>query len=211
MTEPLAYESSDSSRLTRHDLAVVGLRLIGVYLLLRVLDLSGLLAWRSLEYRLIAPELVALSLPYAASGAAGLALVLFAHPLASRLMGTRRPEGVPVTWTANELQAVALSVVGIVLVAHAVPKIVSQFINERYSLRDRQGWDRTAELVRVGIGIYLFFGSRGIAALWRRLRGAESPPVPVHRPPDPAPLPPGMLSEKAASHVAEAGSPDRGG
>jgi hypothetical protein len=201
-TAALPYAQPDTSRpqqagdargLTRRDVAALALKLVGIYALLHgmylVIYLPGLLMnYRAYRTASIGMEALLLGIgPYALSLGIGVLLLLFADRLAPRLLPDPRAEqaeaqGQPpalVRTSGPELQAIAFSVVGVLLVvwsakslALAAWALYAQGETGSATF-EQNGWGQYATqfLVECGLGVWLFFGSRQLAAFWQRLRG----------------------------------------
>jgi hypothetical protein len=201
---PLQYAQPDASRpylagdahgLTRRDVASLALKLVGIYSLLQGMSLVSYMPGLLMHYRAyraasIAMEMLLLGLgPYALSLGVGIFLLLFADRLAPRLL----PEPAPgqadspppalVRTSGPELQAVAFSVVGLLLIVWSARSLALAAWNFYAGSRvivealERPGWGRYAleAAVECGLGVWLFFGSKRLAGFWQRLRGQGGP------------------------------------
>jgi len=80
--------------------------------------------------------------------------------------------------SAKDLQVIAFSVVGLLLVAKALPDAAGsawRYVSLADSFRERIAPELQARLFRLAlqfvIGLGLFFGARGLARMWRKLHG----------------------------------------
>lgn len=76
----------------------------------------------------------------------------------------------------RELQAIAFSVVGIVLLGQHLPTLAGELLGSLAAhdgdiAATPPGLSLAAPLIGCGIGLWLLLGSRGLATLWARLRG----------------------------------------
>ena len=184
------HQAGDTHGLTRRDVAALALRLVGVYALLQGMYLLTYLPGLLMNYRAyrassVAREMLLFGLgPYALSLGVGAFLLLFADRLAPRLLlgpAPGQPDGAPpalVRTSGPELQAIAFSVVGLLLVVWSAKSLAfvawSIYASHRHNdAFERDGWGRYAlEFVaECGLGVWLFFGSKRLAAFWQRLRG----------------------------------------
>lgn len=83
----------------------------------------------------------------------GLALIVLRDRISGWLFSSARGRGLP-----PEIQAVALSVLGVYFILDSIPGIMLQ------------GGVRWASVVQALLGTALFLGAHGIAAVWSRLR-----------------------------------------
>jgi hypothetical protein len=177
--------------MTKQDVGSLALRLMGIYILAQTILALPMITpifgeaksaassdigirWSLLVASQIVPFLVVLA------GAS--ALVLRSHSLAGRLFDDAdaraftRPNG-------RDLQMIGLSLIGMSVLAHALPhftrlgmlasmdgdSLIGGLLRREY----RAG---AAELiVELLIGVGLFWGARGIANMWWRLRGLGTP------------------------------------
>lgn len=82
-------------------------------------------------------------------------------------------------------QELAYSLVGIGILSYAVPKVVKffgvmlyqllQFHQNIFSAYTPTWGDLVVDLCQITFGLWLFLGSRGIAAAWRNLQGIQPP------------------------------------
>jgi hypothetical protein len=194
----LSYADADSDldvgelnvRADGFDIAVVALRLLGIYLLLQgsiALTLVGN-AIRSLFFgggRQGVLDISLQLLPFAICLAAGVSLLKAAPALALRLLprrGSDASAGERPATGSRSLQALGFSIAGAIVVAQAVPRfcysLTLTFIRnyDVYS-RPRQLSDFLVTLlqptVEIALGVWLFFGSKGLAHYWHRIRHPE--------------------------------------
>jgi len=178
--------ASDLAGVSRHDLATIALRLLGIYALLETVPiLARLAAWILFEGRLPARLFLYDAIILATMIVCGLVLVIYAPWLSEKILPkpvTTNPV-VPNTLTLMDVQAVAFSVIGVlVIVAWAIPGFMSD--GERYLFGSRVGGVEPSfdafkpYLLRHGVelsaGLWLFYGSEGLARHWRRIRGKPS-------------------------------------
>lgn len=193
-TEPLvvAYHQDSKDSLTKYDLGVLSVRLTGLYLLTQALThaayIPGALGYtgaRGQQWAILAMY----SGPAVVDALGGTFLLTCTNWIVRRAF----PEfsaGASVSASGRDLQAIAFSVVGVWLVASAVPD-VAQFVAMCWSI----GIPATASkrldlipvvakiLVQIAAGVYLFARAKGLSALWHRLRyaGIAQPPATTNR------------------------------
>lgn len=120
--------------------------------------------------------------------ALGIALVRGAAWVATRVLGFEEPSDPPrVRAPSRRVQAIAFSVVGLWFVATGLADVVWIFTQAHRDSRIVGGdviesaFEDPATLARVttelGLGVWLFFGSKRLALFWHRLR---MQPVPAH-------------------------------
>jgi hypothetical protein len=99
----------------------------------------------------------------------GIGLLLLRRRIASWLVPESQPD---LGGSAAAFQAAAFSVVGVFLLAKGLADFLAQLT---LSVPEGGGWsfDRVARpLAQVTVGLGLFLGARGVAAMWQSLRTA---------------------------------------
>jgi hypothetical protein len=181
-------------RASRFDVAVVALRLLGIYVLMQgavtvtwvVSAIRALLDGGGLS-RLI--QFMVQLLPFAICMAVGIYLLKLAPALALRIL-PRRGGGENVPADEREtgsvsLQAVGFSIAGAVVVALAVPRFCYSLFST--FLRNSDVYSPPTNLygylnallqptLEIAFGVWLFVGSRRLAAYWHRIRHSELHP-----------------------------------
>ena len=112
--------------------------------------------------------------PFGLLIALGILLLSRSDRLAGRMFDDGAPDPSPQT-DAHELQAIAFSVLGVFVVAMAIPSLAAVLVNA--SVRDIPNdmrpslWPPLVKLgLQLGIGAGLFFKARPLSTLWRKLR-----------------------------------------
>lgn len=173
--------------MTTRDLGIVGLRIVGVLLLVNGLAGLPAIAWFPMTDMDPAVRLSVMTqlTGFVITFIAGLVLVLAGRWLGERLF----PEGPSVdatTFGRADLLSVLLAVVGAYVITDAIPNLVQLGLNfsvlsapEYEYNRDRfwqENWiSIVAEAVRLGLGAWLIAGSRGLATAWVKLRPLSQP------------------------------------
>lgn len=179
MNEPLNYEppvETLRSAPSRLDVAVIALRLIGLYLLLQCV-LLGIMFVPGMFTSFSGSQLTWLELAaplgfYAGMVGVGICLIVFSEGMGRRLLprgGGAPSAGAPdgAAW-----QAIAFAVVGVYLVASTLPQLVT---NTLYSIRDETDYmqpQMLSDLLEITLGVLLFLQARGLARFWHKLRSA---------------------------------------
>jgi hypothetical protein len=194
------FQAGDTHGLTRRDVAALSLRLVGLYALLQGMYLFTYLPALLVNYRSYRASSLGMDAllfwmgPYVLSLGAGLLLLLFADRLAPRVLpapaagdGGAAPAAL-VRTSGPELQAIAFSVVGLLLVVWSAKSLAllawALYRAEPGVSFPNAEWGKHAMefVVECGLGVWLFFGSKQLARFWQRLRGpagaspAEPPP-----------------------------------
>jgi hypothetical protein len=181
--------------LTRGDAAAIALRLTGAYCLLRagemMVQLPSLVSMSGFRIFPHAREIGLYLAPCALNVGIGLWLILRTDRLAARLLRHRRPhpalpapETVPLSagsfagMSGPDLQSIAFSVIGVVLVAQSfIPLTVAAwyyFFDQpsRYQYQWQAPGPKLIEgLAGFLVGTALFLGSGRLTAIWARVRG----------------------------------------
>jgi len=101
--------------------------------------------------------------------------------ISERIFGPDENENTTWLVTAQEVQAIAFSVVGVLLLAKAFPNIslkIGQWISlnstqeaiVRQSLEQRLSEDLIELAVKFGLGLYLFLGGKGLSRFWHKIQ-----------------------------------------
>jgi hypothetical protein len=184
---PTTGARNDSEPVTRGDVACIAVKLIGLYMFVQAIPslipaISAVARYRSFDLQ---EFMVALLLP-AIICAVGSFLFLRAPRLARYFLPTNIPaEPQQHTHGPTQLHAMALSVAGVVLFVLSAPYLLWVFYMILSSDHSRSiqrsasalAIDYAPSLVTHGIqaalGVWLFLGSKGLAAWWGRLRHPE--------------------------------------
>ena len=181
-TTPHPLQTGGGGGVTRHDLATLALKLLGIYMLVQALAAAGsageLLTYgvRGLPWTFVFFQ-IALVAFY---GGIGWLLLLYGQRAAHRLLpeplpGTAQPSA---TLSVTELQSAAFSVVALILVlVFALPGFIYDGwmywgsnpadAAERMAQLKPDVARHVAELI---FGVWLFYGSKRLAGYWRRIR-----------------------------------------
>lgn len=166
--------------MSNRELASLAIRLLGVYCLVRALasvaDLTLLLAIA--EETSIVPLLAGIG-KVLILAVMGVTMIWKSPWFARRMMRANeeaRPDAEP-----RQLQAVLFSVIGVVLIVWAVPRITSiTWTVASSGSEDKLSayWnpDLVALVVQLVLGVALFVGSGGLARIWRRINQMNQMP-----------------------------------
>lgn len=179
----------DGGGITRRDVATLAVKLVGVYMIIQgfpdlvqigQLGFGGLSRISTMLWVYYLGMLVF----YVGIGAL---LLVYGQRVSGRLLPKPDVSGsvAPAPWSPVELQAVAFSVLGMILIAvWALPGLV--FDCWRYFFRHNpdappgQVIDVMPYLVRhaleLGLGLWLFYGSKRLSLYWQRLRSTARGP-----------------------------------
>jgi hypothetical protein len=169
--------------MSRGDVAVLALRLLGVFLMIQGSAFLGMLGMVFSGFGSGAGGLgsaVALTAPYGIYFGLGIVLVATAGWVGPKLLpNARRSDDAAGRASARDIQAVAFSVVGVWIAVWSVAELASAtwYLIFRTARRsdDRTAWDMASPLLvqfafKAGVGIVLFLGAKGLAKLWHRVR-----------------------------------------
>jgi hypothetical protein len=178
---PLSYAGTGLNQFDRQDLTTVALRLVAIYLLIRGMEYVPLLGVLLMTGRTVGSyESFFMFMPSGLYLIGGILLMVFA-PLAGRLL---LPRGRPINShpTGSDLQAIAFSVVGVLLAARAMGDLITLYAGGLHArqIYGGEGWlPYLAPGIQLAIGIALFLGARGLSRFWQKLRstshGKENP------------------------------------
>jgi hypothetical protein len=178
-TTPTAEEHSVGLGMTRGDVAALAIRIIGLYVAVQgLLYLSFVFQY---GFRFNPTAAVGLVLLAVYEGFAAFLVIL--APRIGRWLLPRSPvqshDFAGVSWPL-ELQAVAFSVVGLVLVVSSAPRVIVilwSTIDRTMSFYRNTSGDLIGSLLQPGtefiLGLLLFFGAKRLSLYWRGIRAAR--------------------------------------
>ena len=104
-------------------------------------------------------------------------MIVLSNPLAKKMIHLEAIEGSNVQLAGKHFHAVVISVVGLAMVAWAIPELTEIFANIYYL--EKTGDELAQKSLKIGtrayavgltvqciIGILLFWGSKGISSIW---------------------------------------------
>jgi hypothetical protein len=207
---PLAGEDYHAP-MSRGDVAVLAIRLLGVFLMIQGSAFLGMLGMVFSGLRSGVEGLgsaLALTAPYGIYFSLGIVLVATAGWVGPKLLpNVRRSDDAAGRASARDIQAVGFSVVGVTIAVWSIAELASAiwYLVFRTARRsdDRTAWDMASPLlvqfaVKAGVGVVLFLGAKGLATLWHRVRE----PNPLNEAADDVPeaaepaLPPGDSADQ---------------
>ncbi|MBW8036413.1 MAG: hypothetical protein FVQ79_12505 [Planctomycetes bacterium] len=169
--------------MSKREIASLAIKLMGVFLIVTsigylsmffgFMNVSGL--WQG----------VLMCIGCIASPACGILIIVYSDKIAAKLIREDNvyvPSGEDVM-TKNDVMAIAFACIGLYIAVTAVPQLFSVLIRFiRFTVLEGQlfsGGVRSARsittliapVVKLGLGVWLFVGSRGFVRLWHRVRG----------------------------------------
>jgi hypothetical protein len=179
---PRAEALANAGPVTRGDVAALTVRIVGIYVALQGLTLLvGLLpylfSWNSI--------LIPYTIDFAIYEGIAAVLILKAARIGTWLLpraADLHPDS-SAPAAATELQPVAFSVIGVLLVVWAVPEILLVFFGNGYHpnaaiYSEPPRSDLLISLLRPGVefvlGLWLFFGSKRLSRYWQHLRAERT-------------------------------------
>ena len=173
--------------MTKSDIFSLALKILGIYTL--IIAISSL---RMTFYMIFAYFNNHQSAPSMASIIVGsllplLLLLLLSYYLIDRsdklgklVFPNSQSEKVVVSISTAEVQAIAFSIIGVLVIVWAIPKlfqVVIQISFLKLHLKDVFSPGMSQKLIeysidvlsRLALGIYLFFGSKGLVKIWHRI------------------------------------------
>ena len=166
--------------MTKREIFVVASKILGIYLLARGIELFAqmfpfLVSISTRGFEGIWYFLVSLATLSLYMGGA-FCLITWADSIAAVLAGKEEAPEVKAVVEKDSLQQIAFSAVGVFIIAVALPRISQIVVNLSVQGPMRQEvvlrtWETIIGLVlQLGIGIYLFFGSKGLVGLLKKLK-----------------------------------------
>ena len=164
--------------MTKREIFAVASKIFGIYLLVRGLVFSApyivyLIApqyMANVEWKWLLPGLI----PFVLYIFAALFLIIWAEPIAAKLSGKEEPSEVKAVVEKDSLQQIAFSAVGVFMVATALPRLTQMVATLIVQVSDEARlptWGAIVGIVlQMAIGIYLFFGSKGLVGILKKLK-----------------------------------------
>jgi len=169
------------------ELLALGLRLVGIYGLLKGIQFVSIAIGSVRQYSMMMPD-EDFSLWYGIFGVsllvyflAALVLIVFPVKIAKRLMPRSDEQAPLIQISAQELQVVAFTILGVYVLSWAIPDLVSRaaFLWNTVRMDDFYGPTALGERVistcvsvlQVGIGLYLSLQSKGLSRVLMAIRG----------------------------------------
>ncbi|MGB7157762.1 MAG: hypothetical protein WBD40_06830 [Tepidisphaeraceae bacterium] len=175
--EAVSYREGDTP-LTLPGLALVGVKLIGLYLIVRVISAVVTMPLYLSGFGSRTVYMLAGLMPHAVDVAIGIVLLWKAEWVVSRIV--RVPADEAPSISANEhFQGIAFSVLGVILIVWALADVASLIATfaENQAFRNAGGivpelgfGSLVQPIVLAAAGVVLFLRGRGLAALWHRMR-----------------------------------------
>ena len=167
-----------SSAIRAREIGTLALRLVGIWLLVFALrdsaDVITMLdVFGSASRGVVVPRFASAALEIGLSST----LLLGGTRIARRLF----PDAENPQPTASNLQPIAFSVIGLIVVANALPVLVSNLVTlgswfeedgRYFESGDRSTSRFVAAVVRVALGLWLFLGSGSLVRAWRWVQTA---------------------------------------
>lgn len=111
-----------------------------------------------------------------------LCIIIFSEAIAGRLIKNNEPVDVPGPFLKEDVMVVVFSCVGLYLIVTGIPDFIQIFSNllifNRYN-SDAMSYPYRcfyqlsrliAPVVQIGLGVWLFVGSKGLVKLWHKIR-----------------------------------------
>lgn len=181
-----------------NQLATLVLRLLGIYCLVAFIPFLSIFSSvifytvRTHDSAGIAAMIVAILSSIFWLGL-GVLLIVFSVPWGRRLTGDFAEASVTAL-PFEQVQTLAFAVIGILIFAEALPQLLNTIYSFSISLRHLVNeeaypagmkvmdwhtlWVAIGTLLKIGLGLWLFFGARGFSNLWRSFRMFERPSTP---------------------------------
>ena len=156
--------------MTRHEIASLALKILGIYALISAIPLVGLpFTVLTEDFRAVWAFTLASVVSCIHYLAVGILLIRKSDSYAHLMITPETPELAVAKASAHELQAVAFSIVGAVAVVFALPYLVG---NVAALFHDRSATrSLLTSVVQILLGLWLFLSGATLARLWRRARG----------------------------------------
>ncbi len=164
--------------MTKREIFAVALKLFGIYLLVRSIELLQAIGYFFIgiftkgnqgEWYTLGGLLLLLLYIGGAY-----CLIKWAEPIAAKLSGKEEAPAVDRPLDKSALQEIAYSTAGILIVVGALPKLVriAPLLSQQWTHQmTLEIWASIIALAfQLGIGLFLFFGSKGLVGLLKKLK-----------------------------------------
>jgi hypothetical protein len=180
-------------------LATLVLRLMGIYCLVLLIPMAGLLnsvfiySQNSSSGVGVATVVIAL-LVSVGWLAVGILLIVFSRPLGDMLSPVTGDEGKITAVSIEQVQVLAFAVAGVLIFAEALPQLLNYivvFLHYLIQLKQENSYPHArwplnrfgyaaaiGTVLKAALGLWLFFGARGFANFWRSMRNFGTPKPP---------------------------------
>lgn len=173
--------------MTQKQIAALSLKLLGIFSIIEAIPLlrefSQVFAWRGSKIEMESGPLhtdlllIGIMISFGLLMIIGLCLIGFSGAIAKRMVDNKEIASAMTELTAKNIQSVAFSIIGLVLIVIAIPHLV-QLIANLQALKSAKA-ESVKESIAIGtwaysigltvqfiIGIVLFLGGRGLSSLW---------------------------------------------
>ena len=173
--------------MTQNQIASLSLKLLGIYSIIEAIpilrELSQVFAWRGSKIEMEGGPLhtdlllIGIMTSVGLLLLIGICLLFFSKTLAKRMITEEERINEATELTARNIQAIAFSVVGLVLIVIAIPDLVQLAAN--LQVLKSAGAESVKESIQIGtwvysigiavqfiIGILLFLVGRGLSSIW---------------------------------------------
>jgi len=166
--------------MTKKEIVSLSLKLVGIYCLILSISyfgfaiMSAVSSWRQgFLYMLISITPSVLLLLFGA-------YLIFSNKLPSIMASSMIQEEKTTSFTFQDIQVLAFSIIGVWLLSIAIPTFIQAIlqITVLYSGSQRSFpvyfiSQIVASVLKLALGIYLFSGSKGLAKLWQKLQSTR--------------------------------------
>jgi len=174
--------------MTKHELASLVLKLLGIYAIIESLPLlqplAGLASLPSdpAEASMYRWTLVGVLLLFLIMVLVGVLLLAYSRDLALRLMEEDQPLNLSSTLTASDVQAIGFSLVGVLIFLRALPDLTQGIWGWLYLIAQnrthlyrgpmpRSTWPHLlSAAIQLVLAVVLFLRAQGLAHLWHRIQ-----------------------------------------
>jgi hypothetical protein len=177
--------------MAQNKIASLALKLLGIYTIIETIpllkDLAEVFAWRGSKIEMVSREINTnlIFIGILATGGVliltGLCLIRFSNALAKKMVDKNEINNSMTELSAKNIQSIAFSFVGLVMVVLAIPHLVQ--IAANLQALKMAGSETIKQNISIGtwaysiglaaqfiVGLLLFFGGKGLSTLWFKLK-----------------------------------------
>ena len=169
--------------MTKKEIVSLSLKLAGIYCLIRSIPHAGYVMAAASTWRLGFMVMLIQITPFVLLLLFG-AYLIFSSKLPSKMASSMTQEEKTTSFTFQDIQVLAFSIIGVWLLSSAIPTFIQAIvrITVRHStsqqsvpvFRDNYFISQiVAAVLKLALGIYLFSGSKGLAKLWLKFQSTR--------------------------------------
>lgn len=166
--------------MTKREIASLAIKLMGIFILLRSISYAPMIFGNAFQVGAGLLATVMYIFMCIIALAWGVFIIVFSDRIAKWLIKDDHPIELPGSVRKEDVMVVVFTCIGLYLIVTAIPSLIVYFSNFLMFHKARSGVSYSggfhdafrliAPVVQIGLGIWLFAGSRGLVKLWQKIR-----------------------------------------